>query len=181
MSKQVFNLSNIITQSHPFLILYFFNFDLYTLNTLDWTTKMDNDKIPPLGKYLASNEKRERDKVRLLTIPSLSKWFPQAIRNLRNFLTSKNSNLDDLESAKLWRGIFYCKLKSYTSYSLSYHIIGFWMSDKPLVQQKLAWDLSNILLEIPDVDNCWNFYKGFWDELIREWSGLDRYRLVGYI
>ncbi|TIB81323.1 glucose-repressible alcohol dehydrogenase transcriptional effector [Wallemia mellicola] len=77
---------------------------------------------------------------------------------------SRQNNLDDLESAKLWKGIFYC----------------FWMSDKPLVQQKLAWDLSNILLEIPDVDNCWNFYKGFWDELIREWSGLDRYRLDKY-
>ena len=57
--------------------------------------------------------------------------------------------------------------------------LGFWMSDKPLVQQKLAQDMADILLEIPNenkYNNNWNFYKGFWDELIIEWSGIDRYR-----
>ena len=55
---------------------------------------------------------------------------------------------------------------------------GFWMSDKPLVQQQLAADLAGILLEMPDKSKVWNFYKGFWDELIRDWSTLDRYRWV---
>ena len=53
------------------------------------------------------------------------------------------------------------------------------MSDKPLVQQKLAQDMADILLEIPNenkYNNNWNFYKGFWNELIIEWSGIDRYR-----
>ena len=33
----------------------------------------------------------------------------KAIRNLRSFLINQRTSLDDIESAKLWRGIFYCK------------------------------------------------------------------------
>ncbi|TIB04631.1 hypothetical protein E3P96_01578 [Wallemia ichthyophaga] len=135
---------------HLVLHFVFFYFDYYPLNaTVMAHAATDDNKVPPLAKYLASNEKRERDK---------------AIRNLRNFLTTGKNELSDLESARLWKGIFYC----------------FWMSDKPLVQQKLAFDLSSILLEIPDLDKVWSFYKGFWDELIREWTGLDRYRIDKY-
>jgi len=52
------------------------------------------------------------------------------------------------------------------------------MSDKPLVQQALATDLANILLKIPSVDAALAFLKGFWDALVREWSGIDRLRRV---
>lgn len=54
--------------------------------------------------------------------------------------------------------------------------IGFWMSDKPLVQQALATDLANILLLIPSQDAAFNFLKGFWQALVREWAGIDRLR-----
>ncbi|KAK4516858.1 60S ribosomal protein L32 [Mucor velutinosus] len=46
----------------------------------------------PLGKQLAANEKKTRDK---------------AIRSLRKFL-STGSNLDEIELIKLWKGLFYC-------------------------------------------------------------------------
>ena len=52
------------------------------------------------------------------------------------------------------------------------------MSDKPLVQQALASDLANILLSIPTIDAALSFLEGFWTALVREWSGLDRLRLL---
>lgn len=53
---------------------------------------------------------------------------------------------------------------------------GFWMSDKPLVQQALATDLAEILLNIPNVQGSLDFLKGFWEAIVREWSGIDRLR-----
>lgn len=57
---------------------------------------------------------------------------------------------------------------------------GFWMSDKPLVQQALATDLANILLSIPNIDSSLQFLRGFWEALVREWSGLDRLRYARF-
>ncbi|CED85031.1 Nucleolar protein NOP52/RRP1 [Phaffia rhodozyma] len=122
---------------------------------------------PPLGKYLASTDKSVRDK---------------AIRKLAGFL-SRNDAEDveggggrlgsDLEMKKLWKGLFYC----------------FWMSDKPLVQQALATELSDLILLI-DPKGCENmgertlaaleFVGGFWDSIVREWSGIDRLRMDKY-
>lgn len=49
----------------------------------------------PLGKYLASTEKKTRD---------------GAIKSLANFLAQSNREpLNDEEMAKLWKGIFYCE------------------------------------------------------------------------
>ncbi|KAI8390047.1 hypothetical protein BD560DRAFT_57 [Blakeslea trispora] len=47
----------------------------------------------PLGKQLAANEKKTRDK---------------AVRSLRKFLSS-GSDLNEVELIKLWKGLFYCK------------------------------------------------------------------------
>ncbi|PBK76788.1 Nop52-domain-containing protein [Armillaria solidipes] len=49
--------------------------------------------VPPLGKYLASTDKKVRDK---------------AIKNLSVFLSDSEDALPPLELAKLWKGIFYC-------------------------------------------------------------------------
>ncbi|KAF8641226.1 hypothetical protein AX17_000860 [Amanita inopinata Kibby_2008] len=48
---------------------------------------------PPLGKYLASTDKRTRDK---------------AIKHLLAFLSSPQTSLSNSDLAKLWKGIFYC-------------------------------------------------------------------------
>ncbi|KAL0579446.1 hypothetical protein V5O48_002552 [Marasmius crinis-equi] len=49
--------------------------------------------VPPLGKYLASTEKKTRDK---------------AIKNLAAFLSDPENEVPKAEMAKLWKGIFYC-------------------------------------------------------------------------
>jgi ribosomal RNA-processing protein 1 len=49
----------------------------------------------PLGKYLASTEKKTRD---------------GAIKSLANFLSQSDLEpMSDAEMAKLWKGIFYCE------------------------------------------------------------------------
>jgi len=67
-------------------------------------------------------------------------------------------------------------------------ITGFWMSDKPLVQQRLASDLSSLMLSIEPVNDGssegidsrtnagLDFVAGFWEALVREWTGIDRLR-----
>ncbi|KAF9270613.1 Nop52-domain-containing protein [Marasmius fiardii PR-910] len=47
----------------------------------------------PLGKYLASTDKKTRDK---------------AIKNLATFLSEPENEIPKAEMAKLWKGIFYC-------------------------------------------------------------------------
>ena len=53
---------------------------------------------------------------------------------------------------------------------------GYWMSDKPPVQQALATELAEIILKIPDPTSSLLFLKGFWHTVVREWNGIDRLR-----
>lgn len=60
------------------------------------------------------------------------------------------------------------------------------MSDKPLVQQRLAADLAELLLLIHPSNGgegarfeaAVGFLGGFWQAMSREWVGLDRLRSV---
>jgi ribosomal RNA-processing protein 1 len=67
------------------------------------------------------------------------------------------------------------------------------MSDKPLVQQRLATDLSSLILSIdpvnastsssgfdPKTSASLDFIAGFWEALVREWTGIDRLRMDKY-
>ncbi|CAE6442471.1 unnamed protein product [Rhizoctonia solani] len=102
-------------------------------------------EAPPLGKYLASTEKKTRDK---------------AIKSLAIFLSDDSQkSMSPSERAKLWKGLFYC----------------FWMSDKPLVQQDLSSELANLVLAIPSLESAIGFVHGFWEAMVREWAGIDRY------
>ncbi|CAD6983985.1 unnamed protein product [Tilletia controversa] len=143
----------------------------------------------PLGRLLASTEKRIRD---------------GAIRSLAAFVSrpsssSSSAHQDDppstsavilpAEMAKLWKGIFYC----------------FWMSDKPLVQQALASELAQLVLRIANppqgkkrssteeqqeqhdaldpgrVDSAIAFLQGFWAAMAREWPLIDKHRVDKYL
>lgn len=98
-------------------------------------------------------------------------------------------NLEDKEMAKLWKGLFYC-LFSTTSILdcllTDFRITGFWMSDKPLIQQGLAAELAELLLKInPRTNSAGDkfkaslaFLEGFWDSIAREWAGIDRLRYM---
>ncbi|EAU92801.1 ribosomal RNA processing protein [Coprinopsis cinerea okayama7 len=104
----------------------------------------------PLGKVLASTDKKTRDK---------------AIKNLSAFLSQSGENaISKPDMDKLWKGIFYC----------------FWMSDKPLVQQGLASELAELLLTIPSNNESIAFLRGFWETIVREWNGIDRLRIDKY-
>jgi ribosomal RNA-processing protein 1 len=64
------------------------------------------------------------------------------------------------------------------------------MSDKPLVQQALAQELADLVLLVPRAaapssstsaapacQAALGFLEGFWDAIVREWSGLDKWRM----
>lgn len=74
-----------------------------------------------------------------------------------------------------------CSTASFQSTRLllpSYLLPGFWMSDKPRVQQELAQELAELLLTITNISSSLNFLKGFWTTAVREWNGIDRLRCV---
>lgn len=57
------------------------------------------------------------------------------------------------------------------------------MSDKPLVQQRLADDLASLVLVHPTsapeerVSAGLKFLEAFWDTMVQEWAGLDKHRV----
>ncbi|KAI5474876.1 hypothetical protein MNV49_002320 [Pseudohyphozyma bogoriensis] len=139
--------------------------------------------VPPLGKFLASSEKSVRDKA----VASLSRFLAGTKKSAGeeeeelevgeldwDAAYEPDERLRGLEMAKLWKGIFFC----------------FWMSDKPLVQQALANSLALLTLDVRPkksagrpqgrvarVRSALCYLRGFWDAVVREWSGLDRLRL----
>jgi ribosomal RNA-processing protein 1 len=102
-----------------------------------------------------------------------------AVNVLRDFLaTTGEKPMPDLEMAKLWKGIFYCTRLNFFGPLTDYLIpaLGFWLSDKPLVQQELSTSLADLLLVIPTKDASFQFLRGFWHAIVREWPGLDYLR-----
>ncbi|WWC73681.1 uncharacterized protein I206_107653 [Kwoniella pini CBS 10737] len=120
----------------------------------------------PLGKQLAHTDKKIRDRA----IASLVAFLSQGGDTEGE--SSSYVRLDDAEMSKLWKGLFYC----------------FWMSDKPLVQQRLASDLAELLLQIrprstgpeDQFEASIAFLAGFWDAIVREWAGIDKLRMDKY-
>jgi Nucleolar protein,Nop52 len=102
----------------------------------------------------------------------------KAIKNLSVFLSDPSRDvLAKPDMDKLWKGIFYSlspftfKLTVFSQYST-----GFWMSDKPLVQQALATELADLVLTITTTSSSLAFLRGFWETTVREWNGIDRLR-----
>ncbi|PLW48600.1 hypothetical protein PCASD_03357 [Puccinia coronata f. sp. avenae] len=148
--------------------------------------------VPPLGKFLASNDKATRDRA----VNALRKFLSghvepeedifqndlfetQLPRDKWEQLEPQNVRLDQIELAKLYKGLFYC----------------FWMSDKPIIQQHLAQELADLCLIIrpaqtsgdPLLDQIFttqtalSFWKQFWTALGCEWQGVDKHRLDKYL
>ncbi|XP_013907439.1 PREDICTED: ribosomal RNA processing protein 1 homolog B [Thamnophis sirtalis] len=102
------------------------------------------------AQRLASNEKRIRDR---------------ALKKLRGYMTLRTQSLEGCfsqeELLKIWKGLFYCM----------------WMQDKPLLQEELSNNISQLIHLIENMDTRHLFIQTFWQTVNREWNGLDRLRL----
>ncbi|XP_063161352.1 ribosomal RNA processing protein 1 homolog B [Candoia aspera] len=102
------------------------------------------------AQRLASNEKRIRDR---------------ALKKLRGYITLRTRSLEGCfsqeELLKIWKGLFYCM----------------WMQDKPLLQEELSNNISQLIHLIENMDTRHLFIQTFWQTMNREWNGLDQLRL----
>ncbi|XP_072850288.2 ribosomal RNA processing protein 1 homolog B isoform X1 [Pogona vitticeps] len=112
--------------------------------------------LPPeiqFAQRLAANEKRIRDR---------------ALKKLRSYITlrtqSPAGSFSPEEFLKIWKGLFYCM----------------WMQDKPLLQEELSNNISQLMHVIENMDTRNLFIQTFWQTMNREWTGIDRLRLDKY-
>uniref|UniRef100_A0A8C6ZAS4 Ribosomal RNA processing 1B n=1 Tax=Nothoprocta perdicaria TaxID=30464 RepID=A0A8C6ZAS4_NOTPE len=106
-----------------------------------------------LAQRLAANEKRIRDR---------------ALRKLRGYVSLRTQRprggFSEEELLKIWKGLFYCM----------------WMQDKPLLQEELANNISQLIHVIQNSEAQHLFVQTFWQTMNREWNGLDGLRLDKY-
>merc|ERR550519_1706073 len=62
---------------------------------------------------------------------------------------------------RIWKGLFYC----------------YWMSDKPLVQEELAENISSMVASFQTSQDGLGFVQAFAKTFQREWFGVDRWRM----
>ncbi|KAK4299080.1 hypothetical protein Pmani_028631 [Petrolisthes manimaculis] len=102
---------------------------------------------------LADNEKNVRNK---------------ALKNLKSYLdhnTVKTPGIAEDEFLKLWKGLFYCMYNA----------------DKPLIQEALAEDISNLIHTINNNDAKLIFIQTAFLTFAREWNGIDVFRINKYM
>ncbi|KAJ2712229.1 hypothetical protein H4R19_002865 [Coemansia spiralis] len=87
----------------------------------------------------------------------------QAVEAVQQLL-AQDEAFTDMEMLRHWKALFYC----------------FWLSDKPLVQQELAWSLAGLVLECRGSNRA-AFVRAFWDTLCREWFEIDKHRIDKYL
>uniref|UniRef100_A0A3P9KDC8 Ribosomal RNA processing 1 n=1 Tax=Oryzias latipes TaxID=8090 RepID=A0A3P9KDC8_ORYLA len=102
-----------------------------------------------LAQRLASNEKPVRTR---------------ALRKLKKYISAREGTAGGFsaeELLKLWKGLFYC----------------LWMQDKPLLQEELSSQISNLVHSFPHTDKQLLFLQSFLQTMKREWTGIDRLRM----
>ncbi|KAJ3651734.1 hypothetical protein Zmor_017752 [Zophobas morio] len=104
-----------------------------------------------LARVLAGNNKTARDRA----LKSLKKWF-------QNRSSTIPFTEDDF--LRLWKGLFY----------------SMWMSDKPLIQEECAENISNLVHSLP-LESSLLFYKCGMALLMNEWFGIDQLRLDKFL
>ena len=89
----------------------------------------------------------------------------RALKRLKAWLSKKTETVDcaitNEDFLKIWKGLFYCM----------------WYSDSYLVQESLAESISDLLYCFKDQNIGMMYVKTFFDEMGREWLGIDRLRL----
>ncbi|NXO16956.1 RRP1B protein, partial [Oriolus oriolus] len=106
------------------------------------------------AQRLAANEKRIRDR---------------ALKKLRGYIGVRaprpaGSGFSQEELLKIWKGLFYCM----------------WMQDKPLLQEELASNISQLIHVFQNTEARHLFIQTFWQTMNREWNGIDNLRLDKY-
>ncbi|RVE57760.1 hypothetical protein OJAV_G00202410 [Oryzias javanicus] len=102
-----------------------------------------------LAQRLASNEKPVRTK---------------ALRKLKKYISAREGAAGGLsaeELLKLWKGLFYCV----------------WMQDKPLLQEELSSQISNLIHSFQNPHKQLLYLQSFLQTMKREWTGIDRLRM----
>jgi len=84
----------------------------------------------------------------------------KAVKKLKKWFGAKTEAFDEGDMMKLWKGLYYC----------------FWMSDKPLVQEELAENISSFVSCFQNTESSLVFVKSFLKTFGREWFGIDRWR-----
>ncbi|NXB28710.1 RRP1B protein, partial [Eulacestoma nigropectus] len=105
------------------------------------------------AQRLAANEKRIRDR---------------ALKKLRGYIGLRTQRpgggFSQEELLKIWKGLFYCM----------------WMQDKPLLQEELAANISQLIHVFQNTEARHLFIQTFWQTMNREWNGIDNLRLDKY-
>ncbi|NXB87581.1 RRP1B protein, partial [Vidua chalybeata] len=105
------------------------------------------------AQRLAANEKRIRDR---------------ALKKLRGYIGVRTQRpgggFSQEELLKIWKGLFYCM----------------WMQDKPLLQEELAANISQLIHVFQNTETRHLFIQTFWQTMNREWNGIDNLRLDKY-
>ncbi|NWS66479.1 RRP1B protein, partial [Crotophaga sulcirostris] len=106
------------------------------------------------AQRLAANEKRIRDR---------------AVKKLRGYISARTQRpaaggFSQEELLKIWKGLFYCM----------------WMQDKPLLQEELADNISQLIHVFQNAEARHLFIQTFWQTMNREWNGIDNLRLDKY-
>ncbi|XP_071422231.1 ribosomal RNA processing protein 1 homolog B isoform X1 [Pithys albifrons albifrons] len=105
------------------------------------------------AQRLAANEKRIRDR---------------ALKKLRGYIGLRTQRpgggFSQEELLKIWKGLFYCM----------------WMQDKPLLQEELAANISQLIHVFQNAESRHLFLQTFWQTMGREWTGIDNLRLDKY-
>jgi len=84
----------------------------------------------------------------------------KAVKKLKKWFGAKQDAFEDEEVMKIWKGLYYC----------------FWMSDKPLVQEELAENISSFVSCFQNTNSSLVFIRSFLKTFGREWFGIDRWR-----
>ncbi|NWW74358.1 RRP1B protein, partial [Climacteris rufus] len=105
------------------------------------------------AQRLAANEKRIRDR---------------ALKKLRGYIGVRTQRpaggFSQEELLKIWKGLFYCM----------------WMQDKPLLQEELGGNISQLIHVFQNTEAQHLFIQTFWQTMNREWNGIDNLRLDKY-
>ena len=85
----------------------------------------------------------------------------KAVKKIRKWFSARSEPFTEAEMMRLWKGLYYC----------------FWMSDKPLVQEELAENISAFITCFKNKQSSLIFIQSFLQTLGREWFGIDRWRV----